>query len=113
MPSIWDRNGNYQTFNEDGSTPTRSSSRAINFEQIEVSTLKTLTPEIYTLATQALIIVETASIRYRIDGGTPTATVGMLANIGDKVTISSSSDIANFKAIATSSGSLIDVTYSL
>ena len=43
--------------------------------------------------------VETAQIRYRTDGTAPTATVGVIADVGDVLTIWGSADIQAFRAI--------------
>jgi hypothetical protein len=49
---------------------------------------------------RAVFIIETAQIRYTVDGKTtPTTTVGHLGEIGDIVTILGEHDIENFKAI--------------
>ena len=85
---------------------------AMAFEQIIINTIKHLTSTIYKQATQAVIIVESSTIRYRVDGGIPTTSIGMLANVGDIITLSSSSDIANFQAIAIGVNALLSITYS-
>lgn len=64
--------------------------------------------------THAYITVEDAPIRYRIDGGEPTATEGHLLNPGDKLSINSHSDLNNFKAIRTTgTNGRILTTYSV
>ena len=71
-----------------------------------------LVPALYGTHKRALITVETAQIRFRIDGGAPTSTVGHILNPGDTITLDSNSDIANFKAIRTGTLSgLITATY--
>lgn len=50
---------------------------------------------------RAVFVVETAQIRFRVDGGDPTTTVGLLLDIGDEVTITGEHDIEKFKAIRT------------
>jgi hypothetical protein len=45
--------------------------------------------------------VETAQIRYRTDGTDPTATVGVLADVGDIITVYGSADVQAFRAIRT------------
>ena len=83
--------------------------RAYNTESITVSntaigfTSATIIPEKRTKPIQAVFIVETAQIRFTVDGTTPTTTVGFLAEIGDIVTINGEGDIKNFKAIRTGS----------
>lgn len=106
----------YNNLQDDNPIPVKlagSGYHAIAFEQITISTLQILTSATYTNATQATIIVENAPIRYRIDSGTPTASVGMLANIEDVINLNSVEDIANFKAITTGANALISVTYSI
>lgn len=90
---------------------------ASNFEQVTINATSggvALTPATYGANTKALISVETAQIRYRIDGqGAVTASVGMILNPGDILELDSATDIANFRAIRTGSTSgLISVTYS-
>jgi hypothetical protein len=81
--------------------------RAYNTESITVSsvaigfTSATISPERRTKPIKAVFIVETAQIRFTVDGSTPTTTVGFLAEIGDIVTINGEGDIKNFKAIRT------------
>lgn len=49
----------------------------------------------------AVITVEDAQISFTVDGTTPTATVGHLANPGDVITLIERSEITNFLAIRT------------
>ena len=90
--------------------------RAGNFEQITVDNTaggKALTAAKYSGASKALITVETAQIRFRVDGGAPTSTVGHVADIDDQIELDSVEDIANFRAIRTGTTSAtISVTYS-
>lgn len=63
--------------------------------------------------TKAFITVETAQIRFTIDGTAPTTTVGHLLNIGDILELDSAEDIAAFRAIRTGTASAtIHCTYS-
>ena len=63
-------------------------------------------------AERAFFTVETAAIRYTIDGTTPTTTVGHLLSSGDIVLIDGYENIANFRAIRTGGTSAsIKVTY--
>lgn len=64
-------------------------------------------------ATRAYCRLETAEIRYRVDGGTPTTTVGTLLEPGDALEIPDPIQIPQFLAIRTgaTSGSL-SCTYS-
>jgi hypothetical protein len=50
---------------------------------------------------KATILVEDASIRYRVDGSDPTTTIGLLANSGDIISLSGISELRLFKAIRT------------
>ena len=81
--------------------------RAYNAESITVSntaigfTSATISPERRTKPDKAVFVVETAQIRFTVDGSTPTTTVGFLAQIGDIVTINGEGDIKNFRAIRT------------
>ena len=54
---------------------------------------------------EAIFIVETAQIRYWMNGDDPTASVGLLGEIGDVITLVGRHDIENFKAIRTGSTS--------
>lgn len=73
-----------------------------------------LTAATFDSSTRAHISLETAQIRYRVDGGAPTATVGHILEIGCMVELESASEIANFKAIRTGSTSgTIQVSYFL
>lgn len=56
--------------------------------------------------------VETGNVRFRTDGTAPTATEGHLLYIGDVLTIEGLTDILNFKAISTTSGtSTLRISY--
>jgi len=64
------------------------------------------------MARSVIITVETAQIRFRMDGTNPTATEGHIAEIGDAITISGIVNIKNFRAIRTTSTSAtIKVSY--
>jgi hypothetical protein len=87
------------------------------FEQVTVDDTAAgigLTAETYGSATNALITVDTADIRYRLDGEAPTATSGHLVKSGETLTLQSAADIANFKAIRTTTTSaVLSVSYSV
>lgn len=88
------------------------SPKPINFESVTVgSTAAVLTAAKYAGATTALITVETASIRMRMDGTAPTSTVGTLLNAGDQRLLTSPEQIAGFQAIAVGSDATIQVEY--
>ena len=92
------------------------SGKAKNFEQLTIDNTvggKSLTENKYGWSTKSYITVEMAQIRFRVDGGTPTASVGHVADISDTITLDSREDIVNFKAIRTGTVSaVINVTYS-
>lgn len=54
--------------------------------------------------------VETASIRFRLDGVAPTSSVGHLMSVGDTFSIDAE-DVANFKAIKVSGTGNIAASY--
>ena len=88
--------------------------KAFNYESITITnSVKSLTPTVYgELAKKVIIIVENATLRYRLDGGNPTIDEGMSLNPFDTLTIIGSDNIKNFKAIRkTSTNSKIFVTY--
>lgn len=61
----------------------------------------------------AFITCETAQIRFRVDGISPTASEGHLLNPGDMLKLNSNEDITAFKAIRTGSTSgVLKVTFS-
>ncbi len=63
-------------------------------------------------AVKAILTLETAQIRFRIDGTAPTSTEGHLLEVGEILTLESYDEISKFKAIRTggTSGTL-RVTY--
>ena len=83
--------------------------KAYDTESITVSntaigfTSATISPERKTKPIKAVFVVETAQIRFTVDGTAPTTTVGFLAEIGDIVTINGEHDIKKFRAIRTGS----------
>ena len=86
-----------------------------NYRQV-VTTTSTLVDQVR-YAEEVLITVETADIRYTIDGTTPTTTattaLGHLASAGTVISIAGHQNIKNFRAInaVASSGSAIYATY--
>jgi hypothetical protein len=60
---------------------------------------------------EVLITVETNPIRFRTDGVAPTTTEGHLLSSGDSITLESSIDALNFKAIATGGNATLRVSY--
>ena len=76
------------------------------FETLTISsTAIGLTPNIYSknngleMCNKATILVEDANIRYRVDGGNPTSTLGLLANNGDVISLIGRSELKLFRAI--------------
>jgi len=63
-------------------------------------------------AQAAFITVETASIRFRLDGATPTATEGHLAEAGDALLLYGINTLRSFQAIrATTTDAMIRITF--
>ena len=86
------------------------------YEAISVTTLKTLTASTWNVSgmkdVSALLTLESAQIRYTLDGATtPTSSVGHLMNPGDSLILESSTALANFKAIVVSGTASLKVTY--
>jgi len=94
------------------------------FETLTVNdTAKALSPGIYganivggrplEIANKATILVEGASMRYRVDGSDPTTTIGLLANNGDVITLLGRNEIKLFRAIRTTgTDAIISCDYS-
>ena len=71
-----------------------------------------LTSGTYSDATRAEMTLETAQIRYRLDGTNPTSSEGHPVEVGDLIILNSAAQIAGFKAIRTGSTSgVLKVTY--
>ena len=61
---------------------------------------------------QAFITLETAQVRWRIDGGDPTSSEGHLLEAGQNLALQDSQAVKNFRAIRTGATSgVIKVTY--
>ena len=58
-------------------------------------------------AKSALINVETAPLRFRLDGTAPTTTEGTLMDIGDTILVRGEFNITNFHAIRTTGTSAV------
>ena len=58
-------------------------------------------------AYNAFFVVETAQFRYTTDGSLPTTTVGLLAEVGDSITLIGETDVNQFKAIRTGATSAV------
>lgn len=61
--------------------------------------------------TKALFTVETNSIRFRLDGTAPTATVGHLMAAGDSFLVTGDTNITNLRLIRQSADATVMVTY--
>lgn len=62
-------------------------------------------------AQAALVTCETNTIRFRLDGTAPTASVGHALIAGDSLWLDGMHAIANFKAIQASAGATLRVTF--
>lgn len=60
---------------------------------------------------EAFFGVETAPIRFTTNGTTPTATVGVLVNPGQFITITSEEDVERFRAIRTAADASLKCLY--
>jgi len=71
-----------------------------------------LTSATYLDATRAEMTLETAQIRYRVDGTNPTSSEGHPVYVSDVIILDSAAQIAGFKAIRTGATSgVLKVTY--
>jgi hypothetical protein len=62
--------------------------------------------------THVLARCRTAELSYRVDGGTPTASVGILLEVGDVLKLDDVHEIRRFRAIRTGSSGQLDCAYS-
>jgi hypothetical protein len=62
-------------------------------------------------ANRAMVTVETSALRYRVDGNDPTASVGILAYVGDVIVLEDFNEIRLFKAVKVTDDSTITVDY--
>ena len=70
------------------------------YEDLTVgSTAVTFTSATYSGADYASLSVEGGPIRFRLDGGTPTASVGERLEVGDRLVLTNRSEVKGFKAI--------------
>lgn len=91
----------------------------LNFEQVTVAatsigfTATKITPAGLPMATIASCRLETAEVRWTIDGTVPTTAVGTLLEIGDILTVTGHDALSTFRAIRTGGTSgVLDCTYS-
>ena len=105
-----------------GNLPTMIAGQftAFNFESITIDdtsggvalTTAILSDSNSQHAKRAFITVEDASIRWRYDGGTPTSSIGHLANRRSIIIISTAGNLKNFRAIRTgNTDAIIRCTY--
>lgn len=91
----------------------------VGFEQLTVAassigfTTGKITPTGLPMATSVSARLETAQIRYTIDGTVPTTSVGTLLEIGDVLTLTGHDVLMQFRAIRTGAVSgVLDSTFS-
>lgn len=98
--------------NDEGRIGSLGYCKAFAFEQITVgSTVTKLTSGIYGNEKFALITCEGSQIRYRVDGGIPTATVGHILGVNDTLDLNLHSEAVNFQAIAINGTATLSITY--
>lgn len=87
---------------------------AFAYEEVTVAAASIgLTAGTYLDATRADLQLETAQVRYRIDGGAPSAAVGFLLEVGQALQLTGAADIAAFRAFRTGGTSgRLNATYS-
>ena len=98
---------------EDGN-PARVSfagSDAKGKETLSVSGSSTGFSNIPSGSSKAVITIETAQIRYWVDGSNPTSSDGHLANIGDAIVLDSPGQVYNFKAYGISGTAKLQISY--
>jgi len=82
------------------------------YESISVSsTAVILTVATYGARPHAFITVETAPIRFRLDGTAPTASEGHLADPGDIIHLHNHDQLEDFQAIRTGADAVIKCAY--
>jgi hypothetical protein len=64
------------------------------------------------LAHEIHVTIETDSVRYRFDGGTPTASVGHLATAGTTIALKGPANLAKFLMIRVTGDASAKITYS-
>jgi hypothetical protein len=74
---------------------------AIDFESLTISTgaVSISAGIIDQHPDDALITVEAAAVRFRVDGTAPTATVGHILEVGDVLELRGMGELGNFQAI--------------
>lgn len=74
-------------------------------------TAATRTPSTGASATEALLTLETAQIRWRADGTDPTTTEGHIMDAGQKLDLQGVQTINGFRAIATGGNATLKVSF--
>ena len=70
-------------------------------EALSVTTSSTsMTAATYSNANYATVHVQVAPVRFRLDATAPTATVGDILEVGDRLTLETADEIVRFRAIA-------------
>jgi len=59
----------------------------------------------------AMFSVETATVRFRVDGSDPSSSVGHLLAIGDVITVYGVNNLINFRGVKVGSDASLLVTY--
>ena len=73
---------------------------AVNYENLTVSTTSVgFTAGTFGVSNAAIVYVDDASIRYRLDATAPTTTTGTLAEPGTLITLDSADNLSRFRAI--------------
>lgn len=71
------------------------------YEDLTVSTTSVgFTAATYGSANYAFVLVEGAPVRFRMDAGTPTSTSGTLLNVGDRIELQGTEEIARVRFIS-------------
>ena len=84
----------------------------LGYQQITAGTLASATAlTVPTGATIAVIEVEAANVRWRDDGTSPTASVGMILSPNNVLTISGAAELAAIKFILQSGSPILDISY--
>lgn len=68
-------------------------------EAITVSTSSIPLTTIPTSCSEAVVECQVAAVRYALDGGAPTASVGHVLEVGDVLTLDSADQVTKFRAI--------------
>ena len=84
------------------------------FESVTVAaTAQALTSATVSTHTYGVLTLETASIRFRLDGVDPTAAEGHLLQVGDTLILTSNADLLSFRGFRTGATSgVLKCTYS-